>query len=483
MKPALYLFVLIGIIFNQSCFAQKKINWKVYDRNFNDVTEVRASEISIADNLIWFKVKGKYGVMDLHKNILIKPEFEKIYHETGGFTSVGIKYCFGMVYKGKQILPLEYSNGFLVDTSGYIRASQGCSENPEAYIFSRYRVVDRTGKLISQGCEKDIDNMFMELTGRSHERDHTVKRISNGFRIKLMSPNGYVKKGIYNRKDSLIFKCEKCVISDNVGDEFIISQRDLTPDIHYEIYAIDTLGTTKIKGGYSRLLYNKKYDLHLYERGTETGLISRHSNPKALVCTNVAMGIQIISDNRFLVSIPDSLNGKRYTICDSIGTQLSTLSQGWFQVLGTNCLVHKTPAGYIFTDADGKPVSAVYDSVFVIPDFNYIKMVLGDERPRGSGFCGTRTIQPLDRDGFSPLLVTRTTRFYGIARGKKKGLFNVESHTEIPIEYSLVARVDNDLFAAKKAGKWSVVPGKGNLKSFNKSKYITFFENYFAVGN
>src|SRR5688572_30775662 len=112
MRITLYLIVCIEFTFQQLCFSQKKIQWKIYDQNFNKVAELSTKDLSIACDLIWYEVGGKYGVMDIRENVLIKPQFEKINHHPGGMTSVGIKGCFGMVYKGKQILPLEYDSRF-----------------------------------------------------------------------------------------------------------------------------------------------------------------------------------------------------------------------------------------------------------------------------------------------------------------------------------------------------------------------------------
>jgi len=172
-----------------------------------------------------------------------------------------------------------------------------------------------------------------------------------------------------------------------------------------------------------------------------------------------------------------------FTICDSLGIYLFAPTKDLFQVVNSNCLIHKTANGYMFTDANGKPVSGTYDSVFAIPDFNYIKMVLGDKGSRIGFGSDVQSIGPLDRDGFSPVVITPMTGFYGIVRGGKMGLFKAEGHSEIFPQYLLVARVNEKLFVARKDNQWLTINDNGDLKPHRKSKYINFFENYILIGN
>lgn len=446
---------------------------------------MRAEDVSIVDDLIWYRAGGKYGVMDIRNTVLIKPQFEEIHHYQNGMTSVGIKNCFGMVYKGKVILPLNYSNHFSVDSIGYFIAYKGCSEDPEAYIIGDYSIYHKTGKLISQGCEKDIRNLFFELVGRENKASYDTKIVSNEFTIKLI-PSGqyeYVKKGIYNRDDSLIFSCSRCNISDNINGEFFIFQRAMNDYLDYETYTIDTLGKIKIRGDYDRLYYEPKYGFHLYEKGNEKGLVDINGRSQILAQTDVSRGVEVISKNRFLLSIRDSTNALLFTICDASGNYLFAPTKDWFRVISDDCLVRKTSSGYNFTNADGEAVSCTYDSVFVVPDFHYSKMVLGDNRPRVGFGPDVHHYNLLDRDGFLPVTGTSMADFYGIIKEGKLGLYNVGLHKEIFPEYSLVSRVNRKLFAAKKGNQWLTINDKGELKSFGKSKYINFFGDYIVVGN
>jgi hypothetical protein len=90
MRAILYLVVFIEFTFQQVCFSQKKIHWRIYDQNFIKTAEVSTKDISIAHDLIWYEARGKYGAMDIRQNVLIKPQFEEINHYQGGMTSVGI---------------------------------------------------------------------------------------------------------------------------------------------------------------------------------------------------------------------------------------------------------------------------------------------------------------------------------------------------------------------------------------------------------
>jgi hypothetical protein len=485
MRVILYLIVFIEFTFQQVCFSQKKIHWRIYDQNFTKVATVNTKNISIAHDLIWYEARGKYGAMDIRENVVIKPQFEKIDHYQGGMTSVGVKGCFGMVYKGKQILPLKYDSRFSVDTSGYFTAQQGCSENPEAYIIGGYGIHDAAGKVIWKGCQDDVSKQFLEMTGRKKNRAYDKKAISNGFIIKLMPTDKYVKKGIYNRSDSLIFSCTKCFISDNVDGEFFINQVGIDRSIDYEQYTIDTLGRTKIRGGYKRLYYYQKLKMHLYERGMDKGFVDSRGNPQVLTRVtraNASGGFDVISKNRFLLSVPDSSNYLTFTICDSLGRYLFAPTKDLYQIIGDNCLIHKTPGGYIFTDADGKPVSNTYDSVFAVPDFDYFTMVLGETRAM-LGVCDASGIDHLGRDGFSPVIPAPEADFYGILRAGKMGLFNIGSRKEILPEYALVARINKKLITAKKDNRWIIINNDGEVKSLDKGKYINFLDKYILIGN
>ncbi|HEY5825490.1 MAG TPA: WG repeat-containing protein, partial [Cyclobacteriaceae bacterium] len=413
-----YQLLLIGLIelsFQSTGFAQKKIDWKIYDQDHNQVAEVSAKEISIVHDLIWYRTSQKYGVMDLHKNILIPPKYENIYHYPNGMTSVGVKHCYGMVYRGKEILPLEYSNLFLVDSSGYIRAQKGCSENIEAYIIREPAIYDLRGKLVFQGCEDDVNKFFNELTN-GVKQVYDSKKISNGFTLKLLPPDQkQVKKGIYNPKNSLIFSCDKCTISENVNGEFFISERNAT-GINNVAYTIDTSGMIKIKDDYNQLQYNSAFNLHLYAKGDENGIIDSTGRVQLLAKTTIPNGVQVISGDRFLLSIPDSAGTALSAICDSSGAYLFPPTTDSFQIISNNCLIKKTQTGYLFTNADGKPVSEPYDSVFVIPDFDYRKMVEGDNQPRVGFGSDVHSVSPLDRDGFSPDIKTPGYSHYGIMR-------------------------------------------------------------------
>lgn len=482
MRAIHYLIVFIEFTFQQLCFSQEKIHWRIYDQNFTKVAEVSTKDISIAHDLIWYQARGKYGARGIHQNVLIKPQFEKISHYKSGMTSVGTKGCFGMVYKGKQILPLKYDHRFSVDSSGYFTAQRGCSENPEAYIIGGYGIYDTTGKLIWEGCQDDINDRFLELTGHQKNPAHDIKPVSNGFTIKLMPSNSFVKKGIYDRNDSLIFSCMICHISDNIDGEFFISQRGMDNVFDHEVYTIDTLGKTKIRGDYKRLYYNQKYKLHLYERGIEKGFVDSRGRPQILLQANVFRGIDVISKNRFLLSSRDSSNDLTFTICDSLGKYLFAPTNDWYQVIGDNCLIHKTPGGYVFTNADGKPVSSTYDSVFAVPEFDYMTMVLGETRASYWQGSDVHTLNHLDHDGFSPVIPAPAADLYGIVRDGEIGLFNIGSREEILPEYALVARINKKLFAAKKNNQWLIISDNGDLKSFGKSRYINFLDGYILVG-
>jgi hypothetical protein len=481
--------IIIQLIFQQFVFSQKKTNWQIYDQDFNKVREVSAKEISIQNQFIWYRTGKGFGVMDMQGHVLIKPKYEEIAHYPGGFTVAGGKGCFTMVYAGKEILPAQYNRNFLVDSSGYFIANEGCSENVEAYIITTPSIHDRTGKIISAGCEDDINRLFFSITKKVQNRSYSQKSLNNGFTIKLMNPRGkYLKKGIYNSNDSLVFSCVGCRISDNINGLFFIYQHDLDKRLHDEIYAIDTTGAVKIKGGYKRLSYDQRHDRYLYQRGNEYGLITKKGVEQMMFRADNVLRITPISANRFLLSIQDSTS--QYgtaTICDSTGRHLFAASEDYFDVAGKNCLIRKSPQGYVFVDNDGRPVSDKYDSIYAVPDFNFPIMVLGMKYSGGAVCGGIHEMSPLDWDGRRLLYMVKIpmpiSGIYITERDGKKGLFNADSNTQITSEYTLIARVKNDLFAVSKNRKWFTMNDAGHLKSFKKNRYINFFENYILVGN
>jgi hypothetical protein len=484
MRIVIFQIIAIQFILLQPCFSQKKIHWKIYDHDFNVVTKISAKEVSINKGLIWYKTGKGFGLMDMHRNVLIKPKYQEIQHYPGGFTSAGIKGCFSMIYEGKEILPLKYDRDFRADTSGYFIAEHGCSENINAYIITRPSIHDKTGKLISQGCDEDIHNLFIDLTGRKRKSPYGEKEISNGFTIKLMPSKKWITKGVYNHKDSLIFSCERCIISDNHDGEFFIYQYDSNSTFYGETYSIDSSGSIKIKANYDRLKYDQKHNRYLYQKGNEHGLINKNGSTQIIVKTKYPSTIRPLSKNRFLLSV-DSLHHSMFTICDSLGAYLFAPTKDWFQIISDNSLIRKTPDGDLFTDVNGNPVSDTYDSVFLVPDFNYKKMVL-EVGQGGFGFWGgsdVHAISPLDRDGLMMDIKIPAADFYVTERSGKKGLFNAEDHTEVPPQYSTIARAGKKLLAVRKNGSWFTMDDKGHLKSFKKSRYINFFENYILVGN
>jgi hypothetical protein len=374
------LQIIIQLVVHQSSFSQKKIDWIIYDRDFNKVAKISTTTLSIQNDLIWYKTGKGFGVMNLHREILIKPKYDEIMHYSGGLTAAGNKGCFTMVYEGKEILPPEYDRHFTVDGSGYFTANHGCSEKPGAYIITTKSIHDKTGKLISTGCEDDIQKLFRTITKGNPKPSYNEKKVSNGFTIKLIQSNErYARKGVYNSKDSLIFSCSACRISDNLDGEFFIYQKDVNKPRQDEAYCIDTTGAIKMRGGYDRMSYDQKHGRYLYKKGNEHGFITKSGAEQILVKTSGLLPVIPISKNRFLLSIRDSLNNPFFTICDSLGVYLFTPTKDAYHVIGNNCLIRRSSGGYMFTDNNGKPVSNMYDSTYQAPDFNYKKMVLGGD--------------------------------------------------------------------------------------------------------
>lgn len=481
-KTPKYLIFIILITIGQPCFAQKKnVSWKIYDQDLNLLTKVSTREISIFEDFVWYKWKGKYGVRDLNNNILIPPKYDAIRHHAAGLTSVGIRNCFGMVRGGKEILSLNYGESFTVDSSGYFETYNACSENLHAYFIANKSLYDKAGNLISSGCETDTRRMLNELTGRRKKEGYNYKEVSNGFVLKAMPSDKYLKKGIYNRTDSFLFSCIKCNISDNLDGLFLIRQRD-EKNINYECYMIDTLGRIKIKADYSSLSYRQKQKLFIFERGPQKGIVFLNGKEKVLTSTKQDQ-IEVISQNRFLITHSDSSRVRTFEIVDSSANTIVSRTLDYLGIRSERCLIRRSATGYFFIDENGRAVSNHYDSVFTIPEFNYTKMVLGDNRPRyGIGGCVHATGGYFERDGFALHRKSSSIEYYGVARNGKIGLFNTVTYTDIDPAFDLVASAQG-FFPAKKGRRWFVINRQGMITAFKNSKYINFSDKYILVGD
>jgi hypothetical protein len=474
---------VILLVFPISAFSQKDINWKIYDHNFKQIAALKSPELSIHAGMIWYKSGKAFGVLDMKGNIFAPPVYQEIQHYPGGFTSVGTRGCFGMVYKGREILPLEYSRFFDVDTSGYFISRRGCSENKNSYIISNQTIYDTTGKLILEGSEEDINRTFNTLINRKQKVPDKEKFLSNGFSLKLIPGDSkFVKKGIYNKSDSLIFSCEKCRISDISDGLFIIYQTETNSNRIDGVYGVDSTGAIKVKNNYDELRYDRKHKRYLFTRANEYGYVTSAGVEHILMRSDYPTNVTPISKNRFLLTIRDSLQNNGLTICDSMGVYLVPVTKEWYQIAGDNCLVRKLKGGSQFIDSNGIPVSGLYDSVYAVPEFNYRIMVL-EEAPGFYGVCEVDRISPLDRDGNSPDLAPLRTDAMITLRNGKKGFFNVRHNIEVAPQYSIVARVSENIFAVKADGRWFILNEKGRLGKIGKGTHINFFEKYIAVGN